>query len=121
MVAIVRTRYCEKKTQILRNDTYEDFIVRNRVNGTFTPSKLPPKVQLIDVEEVNQIFDSLGNQTQQWENLYSRFPDVEGISSVSRVGFSHDNWRYNDPICLNRTRSCDCIRSVFRWNGTNIA
>ncbi len=81
----------DKKSQILRNDTYEDFIVRNRVKGTFTGSKLPAKVQLIDVEEVNQIFESLGNQTQGWENLSSRFPDVEGISSVSRVGFSHDN------------------------------
>jgi len=79
-----------EKSQILLNETYDNFKVRNRDGGILAYIKLPAKVQLVDNEDLNQIFSDSGDLRKQWENFYSCFPDAQGITSVSRVGFSGD-------------------------------
>lgn len=79
-----------KKSPILQNDTYSNFIVQNQVNARFRLSynKLPTNVQLVNRSVINEIFSDSLDLRKQWDNFYKRFPNAQGITSISRVGFN---------------------------------
>lgn len=80
-----------KNLPSLRQSTIESFESRNMEPVELQASKfIGHNVTIITKEEKSQIFSSNIKGTSQWPGFYERFPDTQGILSLSRVGVSTD-------------------------------
>lgn len=75
----------------LQSSTIESFQLRNRAPGPLDAARFRHHtVTLISDEEISQIFTLGSGGSGWWPEFYERFPDSQGLLSLSRVGVSSD-------------------------------
>jgi hypothetical protein len=91
----------------LPQETIEDFLVKNEESYPLADNfNLPSRVLLLEPEELEEIF--VGDPFYGWREFYSRYPDAQGILTLSRVGFNADMSR----ALVYVGHSCDSLFGV---------
>ncbi|MEE9213741.1 MAG: hypothetical protein V3U54_02965 [Thermodesulfobacteriota bacterium] len=84
--------YARKEIKGLREDTIEDFLSKNENPVTLKNKFVEDlKVVLVTKERSREILLSKkAEDGYGWEEFYKLYPDSQGITELSRVGFSKD-------------------------------
>jgi hypothetical protein len=93
---------------VLSQDTFDDFIQRNRTNRWLTPKlEIDRKYALVDYREIRRLAGwdhpntTPGQMMEEWKDFFKTYPATHGFVSLSRVGFNqqmdqalvHIGWR----------------------------
>ncbi len=94
---------------VLSQDTFEDFIQRNRTNRWLTTKlEIDRKYVLVDYQEIRRLAGlgppyntAPGQMMEEWKDFFKAYPATHGFVSLSRVGFNqqmdqalvHIGWR----------------------------
>ncbi|HEV2522536.1 MAG TPA: hypothetical protein VGT24_09155 [Candidatus Acidoferrales bacterium] len=81
------TTYLQKQFPMLQRATLDSFRETNVYPASFKRSfQLPVPYELVDKAEIDAVFKHGG----WWTDYYRKYPNSQGILSLSRVGFSPD-------------------------------
>ena len=77
--------YVSHNLPVLPDDVVADFVARNKQPQVLKPLfNLPVKLVFINKTEADEIF----KDNRGWDNFYARYPDSQGMMTLSRVGFN---------------------------------